>query len=187
MGKLTKRFGVFKNIFVDLKFDVCKTDLTKEDMNLYQQDVEKVLDSFIGCDESCIASINFLKDLKEINWNLLHNLYFVACPIRNEVLVKRSKESREAKEKNSKKEKQPSTMPSGTPDIASIMASPMFAQMMSTVLPVVQKAFEGKDMSSLNINDVVSGLMTKDKEKCGGIDVEALITESVDKLKENFK
>lgn len=191
MGKLTKRFNVFKNIFAEVKFkEGIKFELTKKDMETYKTEVEKNLEDFISCKPEVIDNISLLHNLQETNWNLLHNLYFAAVPKREDALVEKSKRYREALDKNVSQIDSGSGRGIGNIDpnnIASIMSSPMFTQMISSVLPVVQKAFDGKDINNLNINDVVSGLMTKDPEKCGGVDIDALLKETADTLKDNFK
>lgn len=183
MGKLSQRFRIFKQIYKELDCTK-KMDITKEDMKNYKEEVEKNIDSFMNCELGSIRNINILESLTKVNWNLLHNMYFASVDKRDEELVQKSKNARNSVEQDPPVPVLPT--PSASPhfDLTSILSSPMFTQVINSVLPSVQKAFEGKDLQNMNMAELVQGIMTRDPEKCGGVDVTALIEESVSKLKE---
>ncbi len=184
MGKLSQRFRIFKQIYKELRCTK-KIDITKEDMKKYKEEVEKNIDSFMNCEIGSIRNIGILDSLTEVNWNLLHNMYFASVEKRDEELVQKSKTARNTTSDQDPPIPVPSASPHFDPgNLTSILSSPMFTQVINSVLPTVQKAFEGKDLQNMNMAELVQGIMTRDPEKCGGVDVTALIEESVSKLKE---
>lgn len=179
MGKNSRKIKLFKEVITkELGVDL---DIKIEDIKLYKEQVNNVLVDFIECKPDSLKDIDLNKKFPEINWNLLHNLYFLTCN-SNEIsqeLVEQSKKNRNSLTIQNKEE---------IPDLMGLgmlFNNPMFKGMIDRVLPVVEKAFEGKDLSKLNINDIMNGIMTKDSEKCGGIDVNNLIMESMNVLNKN--
>ena len=184
MGKNSRKIKLFKEVITK---DICNLDIKIEDIKIedikkYKEQTEKVLNSFIDCDENSLKDIELCKKFNKIDWNLLHNLYFITLN-SNEIqqdLVERSKNNRNnILVKNEHKMHE-------TPDLMGLgilLNNPMFKGMIDRVLPVVEKAFEGKDLSTLNINDLMTGIITKDSEKLGGVDINLLLNDSMKVLK----
>ena len=195
MGKNAVKNKMFKKIYKDLIKDLENKQILLDSLNsktimMYKNDVESNLEKFINCDKEVLEHINLYKVTfknlyDDINWDLLHNLYFTTIDKENlsQELVQRSKTIREKLQQNIKVSQETTSQGSTFPDISSILSSPMFSEMISKVLPVVQEAVEGKDLSSLNMNDVITGFITKDPSKCGGLDINKIIEESTNKLK----
>lgn len=179
MGKLSKRFNIFKSIYKELKLKESDkvNEITKEDMEKFKNQVDESMKkdySFISCREECLNDIELLKDA-QVNWSLFHNMYFAALPEKNEALINESKRSREAL---ITKPQLSNVLLSNGFDLGGIVNSPVFSNMITAILPSVQKAFDGKDISQLNLNEMMQGIMEKDSQKAG-FDIE----EVIDKIK----
>jgi len=63
----------------------------------YFSEVNERLQAFINCDNSIIPEISLLKGIDaekyKINWEYLHNLYFITLPQANPELVQKSKDA----------------------------------------------------------------------------------------------
>lgn len=180
MGKNTRKVKIFKETLT--KELSCKIDVTIDEINKYNLQVSENIEKFIDCKSECLEKIDFYKKINTVNWDLLHNLYFLSFDIKDidKELVEKSKQNR-------KKLTDTSNALSGIPDLSIMLNNPMFKGMIDKILPVVEKAFEGKDLSNMNINDVVSGIITKDSSKCGGVDINGLIQESMSILQDTKK
>lgn len=180
---------VFKKIFKDLlkndpnSFTTLKK-LSSKDIVMFKDQVNKCLDDFIGCKESCLSSITLLKDVKySINWDILHNMYFSTFNPEEipKDIVERSKNERNPV--NKVNPVQETSELQGLPDLAGLLNSPMLGNIISAILPVVQDAIKDKDLQNINPQELMSGLMSKDPSKCGGLDINKLLQDSAEKLK----
>ena len=68
-----------------------------ENVNQYNSDVTKVLEAFVKCDDSVITKISLLNFIDpiatKINWEYLHNLYFITLDKQDPELVEESKKN----------------------------------------------------------------------------------------------
>lgn len=187
--KIAKRNKFFNEIYNEIivKYNFSQITCFTKQIELFKEQVESVLDSFIECNQDSLNKINLLKEIKSIkdtkDWSIFHNLYFIS--VGNENLSKDILEkSKKNRSNNEIVENKNTTNPLGSlSNLTNIMSDPMMMSMVSSILPIVQKAFAGKE-NDINIADLLKGLTTKDASLCGGIDIENLIKESTEKINE---
>lgn len=187
--KIAKRNKFFNEIYNEIivKYNFSQITCFTKQIELFKEQVESVLDSFIECEQDSLNKINLLKEIKSVkdtkDWSIFHNLYFIS--VGNENLSKDILEkSKKNRSNNEIVENKNTSNPLGSlSNLTNIMSDPMMMSMVSSILPIVQKAFAGKE-NDINIADLLKGLTTKDPSLCGGIDIENLIKESTEKINE---
>ena len=187
--KIAKRNKFFNEIYNEIivKYNFSQITCFTKQIELFKEQVESVLESFIECNQDSLNKIDLLKEIKSVkdikDWSIFHNLYFIS--VGNENLSKDVLEkSKKNRSNNETIENKNTTNPLGSlSNLTNIMSDPMMMSMVSSILPIVQKAFAGKE-NDINITDLLKGLTTKDPSLCGGIDIENLIKESTEKINE---
>jgi hypothetical protein len=189
MGKSSTKIKLFKKVFREFLDEYSKmTNLTidvkiknSEPLNTYIDDVKKVEDSFICRDSDSLGSITLLKCLNlndtniKVNWDYLHNMYFIALGEADEGLIKRSQEVT--------KEPLPETQ---GPNIMGLLNNPAISNIISELLPAVTKSLEGKDLSGIDPQEALKGLMSGGTPSIGGFDFSELIKQTTDKVKQSI-
>jgi hypothetical protein len=155
----------------------------------YNTDVGKVLEKFIGCDDSVIPKISLLNFIDpiatKINWEYLHNLYLITLDTQDPELVRKSKENIKAHKemiviKTPKAGKLLRTPASTVPDLAkfSDMAKTLETSnlngVMNDIAGKVTEYLKDVDISKIDTAELITSLMSGSKQACG-IDFTSII------------
>jgi hypothetical protein len=139
----------------------------------YLMDCGKDLDNFLDCKESALDNINLFKQSQiditktKINWEYLHNLFFIVYKdVKPDILEKSKKGIINSK--------------TSTKMVKDSASDNIFGDLIKEMSSDIQGTLEGKDLSTINPMELLSGLMNKDnKGKVGGIDFSEIINKTV--------
>jgi len=144
-----------------------------ENVKQYNSDVTKVLENFIRCDDSVISKIsllNFIDPLSnKINWEYLHNLYFITLEQQNPELVEKSKENIKA-HKERVIIRTPKTRQVKVPDLSSVTKSLETSNLndvMNGIAEQVTEYLKDVDLTKINTSELITSLMSGSKQACG--------------------
>jgi predicted nucleotidyltransferase len=175
--------GVEKKVFKVKKAQV---------LQIYLREIKKVEGDFLDCKDSALEGITILKAnciTGSINWEYLHNLYFIVNngKISPEVLERSKKGLESGKNalvlsEESSDDPEVQTLTGG---IEGLMQSDLFGDLLKDMSGDVGKMLEGKDLSNVNPMDLMSGLLDPNntEKTVGGINFSEIINKTVASLK----
>ena len=154
-----------------------------ENVNQYNSDVTKVLEAFVKCDDSVITKISLLNFIDpiatKINWEYLHNLYFITLDKQDPELVEESKKNIKAHKEMVviKTPKARGTAPQGLAnfsDMAKTLETSNLNDVMNDIAGKVTEYLKDVDVSKLDTAELITSLMSGSKQACG-IDFSSII------------
>jgi hypothetical protein len=174
--------GVEKKVF-----KVKKTQVLLE----YLSDCNKNLDSFLDCNESVLGNFSILKvngidpSKTKINWEYLHNLFFVVNKSNSHEVIEKSKKGIQ---KSKEISKELTTANTGVEEnISGLLANNAFGDLIKEMSVSVKESLEGKDLSKINPMELLSGLLNPENNgQVGGVDFSQIINKTVGSLKEKI-
>lgn len=175
--------GVEKKIF-----KVKKTQVLLE----YLSNCNKNLDSFLDCNESVLGNFSILKvsgidpTKTKINWEYLHNLFFVVNKSNSHDVIEKSKKGLQ-KSKEISKELTVSKSGDIEENISGLLANNAFGDLIKEMSISVKDSLEGKDLSKINPVELLAGLLNPENNgQVGGVDFSQIINKTVGSLKEKI-
>ena len=194
MGKASVKVKFFKKLLRDFLLGYEKATgatvhikvKTMEVVRGFLDDVKQNHDEFMKCNKECLKYISIFKavnfDNFIVDWSYLHGMYFASMEDEPpEELVMLSK----ANISNVNLSVGDSGNISGV-DLNNIIGNPAIHKIANDLMPMIQKTLENKDASTLNIQEIMSSLMSGDN-KAGGIDFSEVIAETTAKVKDGMK
>src|SRR4029079_4826974 len=150
----------------------------------YFSEVKLKLDKFMSCEDAVIPELTLLNKINidpskcKINWEYLHNLYFITLPVPDPELIQRSKDAI-AEQRQREMQVATKEMPGAVQDkLAGIdisalqgMANNPETQNLNTLINdiahQISGSLQGMDLSKVDPTELLTNLMSGNNKACG--------------------
>jgi hypothetical protein len=155
-----------------------KIKAKSKDILLFKNEVQNKLSQFMCCDDSVLDGLTLIKkynlDITKLNWEYIHTLYFISYGKSIDGgVVSKCKEAR----LNKKSVVVSKSVPQITPE-----NSESFGKLIGDIAGQVAKSLEGKDLSNINPQELLTGMMSGNMN-IAGINFQEILDNST----KNFK
>lgn len=180
---------------------------------IFNTEVNNSLEEFVNCENTMLEKISILKnsqiDFDKINWEYLHTMYFISQGKSiDKTIVSRCKVNRSKIVTVIQSPSHPNSTgmdmgmmmnmigniggmgdnqgTSNISNISSMLQSESFGKLVGDIAGQFAKTLEGKDLSNINPQDLLSGMMSGNMN-IGGIDFQSILDTSTAQFKEKVE
>jgi len=153
-----------------------KIKAKSHDILLFKTEAQNKLEQFVCCDNMVLEGITLFKkfDITKLNWEYIHTMYFISYGKSIDTnFVSRCKNSRLNKKSLSVSKSVPQITPEN---------SESFGKLIGDIAGQVAKSLEGKDLSNINPQELLTGMLSGNMN-IAGIDFQEILDNST----KNFK